>query len=192
MQKVQRHAAWLVVSPVSLLIGYWFAGAAIPDQGARTLFGPLTLWGILAVSTGWWQLGSLSRDLVVVRQLLVRALLIVVVLGGPLYAYAAIDSHAHARALPPERTFEIHRCWHRCYTGGYFLHQLPDGETIEGEYAGPALPYGSCATVQELVGKYGFSWVRVVDRMKWKGHELLWPIRREDCFSNKPLSSLKT
>jgi hypothetical protein len=192
VQRVRRLAGWLLLSPAVLLVGYWIANAVIPDQAAHNLFEPVILWGLLAFFTAFWQLKSESRSLVLLRQVVIGALLIAMIVGGPLYAYAAIASHAHARPLPRERTFEIYRCTHHCYLGGYFLHQRLDGETIEGEYAGPPQAYGRCATVEVLVGRYGFSWVRVLERMRPQPRELFWPVRREDCFSDKPLSSLKT
>ena len=192
VQRVRRLAGWLLLSPAVLLVGYWVANAVIPDQAAHNLFGAVTLWGLLAFFTAFWQLKSESRSLVLLRQVVIGALLIAMIVGGPLYAYGAIASHAQARPLRRERTFEIYRCGRSCHFGGYFLHQRLDGETIEGEYAGPPVPYGSCATVQVLVGNYGFSWVRVLERMESRGHDLSWPVRREDCFSAKPLSSLRT
>jgi hypothetical protein len=48
-----------------------------------------------------------------------------------------------------------------------------------------------CTEVQRLQGDYGFVWIRVVDRSPPPVHEIAWPIRREDCFSNKPLATLK-
>jgi len=48
-----------------------------------------------------------------------------------------------------------------------------------------------CTEVQRLQGDYGFVWIRVVDRSRPPVHEIAWPIRREDCFSNKPLATLK-
>src|SRR5207249_4874051 len=107
-----------------------------------------------------------------------------------LYDYAAIASRRRVLPMAPERTYEIVR--HRSRLPDYVVHQRVDGSTIEGENIGTAVPYGTtCAEVQRLQGEYGFAWVKVVGKSPPPEHEIAWPIRREDCFSNKPLSSLR-
>jgi hypothetical protein len=138
-----------------------------------------------------WQLQSQSRRLIFARQAALAAALGATVGGACLYPYAALTSYAQAVPTLRERTFEIYRCHNRCRFGGYFVHQRANGTTVEGEYAGRRLAYGRCTTVQQLIGDYGFTWVRVIERSRSGGHEINWPIRREDCFSTKPMSSLR-
>jgi hypothetical protein len=182
---------WLLLSPITLALGYWVTRFAIRDPFGQDFIGPLCLWGSLAVLTGFWQLGSKSQQLLPLRQLALAAALVATLGVASLYPYAAITAYAQATPSARERTFEIYRCHGRCrYTGGYFVHQRADGTTVEGEYVGPPLAYGRCALVQRFSGNYGFSWVRVLERSQ-AGEQLNWPIRREDCFGTKPVSSLK-
>jgi hypothetical protein len=44
--------------------------------------------------------------------------------------------------------------------------------------------------VQRLDGDHNFRWVRVLERSQGDGSNIAWPIRREDCFGNRPVSSL--
>jgi hypothetical protein len=191
VRRTQRLAVWLLLSPITLAIGYWVTRFAIRDPFGQDFSALLCLWGLLAVVTGSWQLLSKSPRLIPLRQVALAAALVATAGAALLYPYVAIAAYAHATPFARERTFEIFRCHGRCrYSGGYFVHQRADGTTVEGEYAGPPLPYGRCATVQRLSGDYGFSWVRVVERSQ-AGGQLNWPIRREDCFGTKPVSSLK-
>jgi hypothetical protein len=48
-----------------------------------------------------------------------------------------------------------------------------------------------CFSVRQYKGPFGFSWIKVLETTpRPVDSELWWQIRREDCFSNKPLSSL--
>jgi hypothetical protein len=50
---------------------------------------------------------------------------------------------------------------------------------------------GECFSVRQYKGPFGFSWIKVLETTpRPVNSELWWQIRREDCFSNKPLSSL--
>ena len=106
------------------------------------------------------------------------------------YTYTVLSSHTNARPSQPERTYELNeRCGRHC---NYYVHQRADGTTIEGVQVGEAVPYGStCTLVQRLEGDYGFSWIRVLDRSPPPRHEVIWPIRPADCFSDKPLATLR-
>jgi hypothetical protein len=42
-----------------------------------------------------------------------------------------------------------------------------------------------------LDGEYGFRWIRILDRSRAPSRgQLIWPVRREECFSDIPLSTL--
>lgn len=192
LRQLRRTAALLVVSPLALWIAYWFAHSVIPDAFANDYSGPLALWTYLAIGVGVWQFQSGRGRALRARRAALAAGLGATLGGAVLYGYAASTSYARALPSARERTFEIYRCSGRCRFGGYFVHQRADGSTVEGEYAGRPLAYGtSCALVQRYDGEYGFSWVRVLDRSPPPEHEVIWPIRREDCFSAKPLASLR-
>ena len=124
-----------------------------------------------------------------------KAILFVAAVGGIgaaiWYSTTMLVARRYAVASAPERTFEYYVCRGRNCSGGYFLHQRRDGSTVEGEAVGALPPFhNTCAEVQRLDGDRGFSWVRVNDRSP-PAREIQWPIRAEDCFSNKPLASLK-
>lgn len=190
VRRTQRLAVSLLLSPITLAIGYWVTRFAIRDPFGQDFIAPLCLWGVLAILAGFSQLGSKSRRFIPLRQLALAAALLATLGAAFLYPYAAIAAYAHATPSARERTFEIFRCHGRCRYSGYFVHQRADGTTVEGEYVGPPLPYGRCALVQRFSGDYGFSWVRVLERSQ-AGGQLDWPIRREDCFGTKPVWSLK-
>jgi hypothetical protein len=192
LRRLQRLAALLLLSPLTLWIAFWFARLVIPDAFGQDYAGPLALWTLLAILAASLQLQSNSRNLMALKRWALAVALGVTVSGAFLYGYVVVTAYAQAIPSARERTFEIHRCSARCRSGGYYVHQRADGTTVEGEYVGRAVPYGmTCATVQRLSGDYGFSWVRVLERSPPPEHEIIWPIRREDCFSDKPLSTLK-
>jgi len=102
-------------------------------------------------------------------------------------------AHANATASTPERTLEIGEYQKSVSSRRsrlVFLHQRADGRLMEGGRRKP-LPYApNCALAQRLTGQYGFAWVKVIERSPPPEHQIAWPIRREDCFSNKPIATL--
>jgi hypothetical protein len=192
LRRLRRFAAFLAFSPLALWTAYWIARVVIPDAFAQDYSGPMSLWTFVVIFAGSWQFTSTSRRLVGLRRATISAVLGMTVGAAFLYGYAATTSYAQAMPSVSERSFEIYRCHGRCRFGGYFVHQRANGTTVEGEYVGAPLPYGTtCTTVQRLKGDYGFSWVRVLERSPPPEHEVLWPIRRQDCFSDKPLATLR-
>lgn len=189
-----RRSGWLaslvLLSPLLLVIAHFFAGAATSGALVADHAGWLSFWGLCLFGLGFFELRKLARSDEPAHDLLLSVALFATVIFSVLYDYAAITSRRGAVAPPPERTFEIVR--HRNPYSDYLLHQRADGSTLEGEYVGAPMPYGStCAEVQRLNGAYGFAWVKVLRRSPLPAHEVIWPIRREDCFSNKPLAPLK-
>lgn len=178
-----------LLSPLALFVAYFFVHAASPDTMFEDHRGWLMLWGLGVLAVLANEFGNSK-----LRHPNAHAILLALVFASTLgfagwYSYAAITSHAGAKVSKQERTFEFyHQCGRGC---GYYLHQRADGTTVEGVRDGHALPYGpTCAITQRLDGEYGFTWVRVLDRSPRPAHDIPWPIRREDCFSEKPLATL--
>jgi hypothetical protein len=99
-------------------------------------------------------------------------------------------SWSQAVAEPPQRAFEYaERCGKGCRRPVY---QARNGRIIGTDELKPLPPYGpACVSVSEVVGSRGLRWARVVERSRrMERGQLYWPIRREDCFSDKPLASL--
>jgi hypothetical protein len=192
LQRLMRIAGLLLLSPAALWIARAFVHSAIQDRFGQGYDGPLALWTLLVALIACWQLSARPANLMGVRQVALLLLAVVTIAGAAAYGYGALTSHANAVASAPERTFAIYRCHGRCRMGGYFVHQRADGTTLEGEHVGAPLAYGiTCTEVQRLTGAYGFTWVRVLGRSRPPEHQVMWPIRRQDCFSNQPLDSLK-
>jgi hypothetical protein len=191
VRALRRMAAWLLVSPLALWIAYYVVRTIIPDGITGNPSGPLAAWTCVAMAIATWQFQSTSRKYLELRRRALVAGLVATVGASFLYGYLATTSYADARPSARERAFEFFRCSGRCRFGGYYLHQRADGTTLEGERLGPAVPYGTtCTVVQRLSGDYGFGWVRVLERSPPNKRELQWPIRRGDCFSDKPIQSL--
>ncbi len=191
MIRLWRLSGLLLLSPLALVAAYWVTQSTIPAASAQDFSGPLCVWGLAAILLAASQLRSRSLKFLALREGGIAVAVLATVACAIFYVYAASMSYRGALPSATERTFEIFRCHGSCkYHRGYFIHQRADGTTVEGEYAGPALPYGRCALVQRLAGEHGFTWVRVLERSQ-AGEQLNWPIRREDCFGNKPVSSLR-
>lgn len=75
------------------------------------------------------------------------------------------------------------------------IFALQDGSLVETPYFWRSQWHyhrnGECFVSRKYVGPLGFSWMKVLETTPPpKNSELWWTIRREDCFSEKPLSSL--
>jgi hypothetical protein len=177
-------------SPLLLLGAFYFVHAATHDELWSDRREWLIYWGIAVFAV-------FAREMYVgkpanpgARSAFLALVLMSTVTFAVWYSHLVVAAHADAIATPPERAFELHRsCGRNC---GYYFHQRADGSTVEGVRGENSLPYGNaCTIVQRMDGDYGLTWIRVVDRSPSPEHEIAWPIRREDCFSDKPLSSLR-
>lgn len=185
--------AWLLMaSPLLLVVANQIVHSTGRDLIVHDNRAFLFVWAFgiaaLALSQMVWR----SPTLILVRQaVLVSAIFATLGVAGG-YVYVAEQSRQNAVATPPERTFEFRRTsgW-RSSKRTEIFHQRADGSLLTGGRWEPA-PYGTtCALVQRLDGELGFSWVRVLERSRPPGRtELHWPVRREECFSEIPLSSL--
>jgi hypothetical protein len=100
------------------------------------------------------------------------------------------NSWSQAVAAPPQRAFEFaKRCGKGCWRPVY---QAADGRIIGTDKVKPLPPYAPrCVSVREVIGRRGLRWARVLEQSRQRDRkQLFWPVRREDCFSAVPLSSL--
>jgi hypothetical protein len=185
-----RLLALVLLSPLLLFAAWYAVHMATTDTMIADHREWLKCWAMAAI--GWFALDCLGGK---PANPTVRILLLALVFGATVlfagwYSYTVLKSHADARPLKAERAYELNeRCGRNC---SYFVHQRADGTSVEGMAVGEPVPYGAtCTLVQRLEGDYGFSWIRVLERSPPSAHEVIWPIRREDCFSDKPLATLR-
>lgn len=191
VRRVIRLAMLLLFSPVLLWLAWLLLQSATREAIAQDNSHVLIWWGLGSIGLSLllvmnWRAGNL----VWLRKAILAVALLATVAVAIGYVYLGIDAYAHARASAPERTFELRSsCGRRCVEN---LHQRADGTTVQGARMGrPLAQARSCALVQRLDGEYGFTWVRVLERSRVPGRgQLAWPISREECFSDMPLSSL--
>ena len=185
--------AWLLlVSPLLFVVANWIVHSTGRDLIVHDNKAYLFAWGFGVVALALSQMMLRSPVLVWARKaILVGAFLATFCVAGG-YVYVAERSRQNAVATTPERTFEFRRTsgW-RSSKKTEIFHQRADGSLLTGgrwEHA----PYATtCALVQRLDAKYGFSWVRVLERSRPPRRTgVHWPVRREECFSDIPLSSL--
>ena len=172
----------------------WLAWLAlrglIHDAIVQDNFLWLIAWGLGAIALALLQLVSRSLFAIAVRKMLLVGAVLSTAIFSIAYVYLGIQSHSQASASAPERTYEMRRrCGRHCT---YAIPQRANGTTLEGTDSGRPVQYGSsCVLAQRLDGTRGFSWIRVLERSRAPGRgQLAWPIRREQCFSDLPLSSL--
>lgn len=180
----------LLLSPLLLFVSSLLAELAIPDAFLVERREWLVLWGvamaafaILDLRLFAWSGSDWSSRITVMA---LSATLGVAVF----YDYAVITAHGAAVPSITERTFEL-TVRNEIGDGVHLVHLRRDGSTVEGEGVGPVPAYQTtCTDVQRLYGDYGFVWIRVIDRSPPPAHEIAWPIRAEDCFSDRPVASL--
>lgn len=193
LRRVIGLAVLLLISPLLLWIGWLILRSASRDPIVEDNGAVLIAFGLGVIALAVWQIGSRSVQLIWFRKAILLSALLATVALPAAYVYFGLKSHSRATASAAERTYE----WHETSGRSPFqrvdsFHQRPDGTTVEGTNAGRPFEYGrSCALVQRLDGEYGFSWIRVLDRSRAPARgQLSLPIRREECFSEIPLSTL--
>lgn len=193
VMRVKTVAAALLISPLLLWLAWLLVGFVIGDPFLWKHTHLLVFWGLGVMALAAWQISSRSRVLVGLRRLFLFGLLAATVILSLGFIYLGMDARSNAIAAVPERTFELSKAQRkRPFRQVVRWHQRVDGSSVEGGRRAKPLAYAStCALVQRFEAPYGFSWVKVIDRSRPPGRgQLIWPIRREDCFSGKPLSTL--
>lgn len=193
LRPILNLAGWLLVSPVSLWVGNLVLNWASNDWRVADRSGDLFLWGVAMLMIAGWQFTARSLRLLDLRRLLLSLAIVATVGLAAGNVYLGLRSKSEAIASTPERTFVHFGSRGRGPLRKTIVtFQRADGSFVDGRRSTAPLEYGrSCALVQRLDGPDGYSWVRVREwsRQPASG-ELAWPIRREECFSNIPLSTL--
>jgi len=184
---VQLALVVLLVSPLSLWFAWLFVRSATGDLMLRDNSYVLFGWGVLAVGLAVLILISgQGRGMFGLRKAGLTVVLLATIAFSIGYAQRALQAHAHAIASVPDRSFVL-----SSRRSSTTVHQRADGTIIETGERAPPVPYGyHCEVVQRLDGDFGFMWIRVLVRSQRPSREVAFPIRREDCFGNKPVSTL--
>lgn len=193
LRPVVRLAALLFLSPITLWIGTLILDVMTDDLRVEGHGDRLLLSGLAAASLGGWQLTSRILRALWLRQALLGLATVATVGIAIGNVYLGMKSNAKAVASSPERVYQWHSSRGRApfRTTTYFF-QRADGTYVDGSKAEAPIDYGRrCSLVRRLDEPYGYAWVRVLERSRSPGSgELSWPIRREECFSDIPLSTL--
>ena len=194
LRSVVRLACWLLVSPLMLVAG-WLAGeVGVRGSVMSDPSGLLLIWGWLVFLVALWQLISRSLLLILVRTFVLGLLIAATAVLSIGYVYFAQRAYADAVVGKPERVFQYVAGSRKNVLGrrsAIFRHQRADGTDIEGRSKWPPKPHGHCITVQPITGDYGFRWLRVIEQMPPpRPGQLGWPVRRDDCFGDKPLAEV--
>ena len=180
--RARIFAAILFLSPIMLWLSHWALAAATAGLTVQDNSYVLILAGVIAVGLAVLLFKFSSLTLVRLRKA-VAILGIVAILGlSGAYAYVGGKAYAGAKTSSPARAFVAGN-------KDRVNFELEDGSLLIGGGRGQPRASGNCVSVVVLTGEYGFSWVRVVEAVPRQRHQLFWPIRREDCFSDKPLAS---
>jgi hypothetical protein len=182
-----------VFVPLFLLVAHWLARMAISDLLVAAPSLGLAVLGLMLFA---FALNCLARIGIFSRLCLWVAIVggAAVPVGIVAYLVVAIDAHRSAAVGPAQRAEIVSVKSHGRHSfGATTRFLLQDGSLVEtDDYA--AFGYGAasrCFSVRVLRGANGFAWIRVVDASPVPGPgQLAWPIDREACFSNAPLSAL--
>ena len=175
-------AGLLFLSPVALWLSYWALGAATAGLTVQDNGHILIVAGLMAIGLSILLFRISSLTLIRVRKALAVLGIVAIVALSVAYLYFGAKAYAGAQSFPRERAFLV---------GNKDLinFELADGSRLIGGERGRPRASGTCVTVVVLKGEHDFSWVRIVEAVPRQRHSLFWPIRREDCFSEKPLAS---
>lgn len=180
--------AWLVAGGLlhfSSRLSVWMIPAIPIDVPPVWLLSITSIVGvILLIRTGSRDLSSMT---IRVSWLAATVLFTLALLLPPLTLY----SYAHADQGPKRRMQFVSPNTNS--EGAVFAFQ--DGASVETPYYWRSQWHyqrnGECFVVRQYKGPFGFSWIKVLETTPQPTNsELWWTVRREDCFSNKPLSSL--
>ena len=187
-----RLALIALVSPLFLFCAWLAVQMTTREVIGQDNRAYLMAWSFAVAALALAQIMSRSTVLIGLRKALTVLAIAATVTASGGYIYLASRSKATALASRPERTFELYRSvGSRSFRRTEATHQRADGSLLEGGYRPPASWAYACTLAQRLTGDYGFTWVRVLERSRSRERgELYWPIRREECFSDAPLTLL--
>lgn len=178
----RRLAASLFISPVVLWLAHMGVSSSTRDLIVQDNAYILILVGLAAMGLAVLLFAIRSVALLWLRKAFTLLSILAVFVCTGVYVYVAIKAHGSAVTLAPERAFIFSN-------KDSVNFERKDGSLVLGSGRQQPREHGSCVSVTLLRGDYGFTWARVVEWVPRERHQLFWPIRREDCFSDKPLAS---
>jgi hypothetical protein len=187
---VKRRAGYAFLSTFALLIGWFSLHGATRDYFAEDNRLLLILAGGVMAGYAFLEMRSRRRGQVPLRVASLTAAIVATIAAAVAYVVIGLNDYRTADISPPERTFEYGRsCGRHCTE---LIHQRADGSALSGTIlTKPRDEAHACALAQRMKGAHGFVWVRILDRSRTPGRgQLNWPISREECYSDIPLSSL--
>jgi len=189
---VLAGVALLLVSPLALWLAHLLLRSAIQDLSAHSNHAVLVAAGFGFAVIAGWQLHSGSNRFVRVRTTMLWFLLLASTAVAGAYVYVGIQAHRDAIVMQPTRALEFYTTrGSRRFKTKIYHHQLADGTMLDGSKVSWRTQAPACVLVQQVVGNFGFRWVRVLERSRSPTRgQLHWPVRRQECFSGIPLSSL--
>lgn len=182
----------LFLAPLILWVVSMVTNSVIRDYAVDTRIDWLFEAWTLSLLGTIWQFRVRSTRFIGLRKLALAVVLCGTAAFGIWYIKTAVKARAAALASPPERVFvSVEYSGRGSFRRATYWFQRADGKMIDGSRRQALPDYASiCASAQRLYGDHGFEWVRVVERSRPPTTELVWPIRKDECFSTIPLSSL--
>jgi hypothetical protein len=202
--RAARADARNLTRPLALGIlasGAWMTGGVILMKTAEILYQVMPAIPIDVPPIWAFGYASIPGFLVLMwaarHELPPFALRVSCILGILLYALAlslpplTLYSYLHAEVGPRHRMQLVRQ--NDGVDGAVFA--LDDGSLVEAPFYWRSHRHitrnGECFSVRRLAGPFGFSWMKVLETTpRPQNSELWWTITRDDCFSNKPLSTL--
>ena len=175
-------AGVLFLSPIALWLTHWALAAATTGLTVHDNAHILIMASLSAVGLSVLLFKISSRTLIRARKALAVLGTAAILALSAAYLYFGAKAYAGAEISPSERAFLVSK-------KDLVDFELADGSLLIGRDRAPPRASGNCVSVVVLKGSHGFSWVRVVEAVPRQRHQLFWPVRREDCFSEKPLAS---
>ena len=192
MQLDAAAPCWLFVfSPLAMLAADGLLSLSIADvaTAAPDVLGPAAITCL----AGLGLCALVHRDIASrVCGWVARAGLVGAVLWSLFHLATGIQDYRTAEARPVQRAqvMQVHRGGGgRSFRRTATTFALADGTnvTIRGGVGGR-----NCYAVRRVEGTRGFAWLRIVESpAPLRSGELNWPIPRDLCFSNAPLSTVR-
>jgi hypothetical protein len=181
LNAARAWAGVLFISPALFFPGYLAVTESTNDLIIQDNLAVLVLAGMLTMGVAALLFLPSTLILLWLRKALACLGIVAVCLTAGTYAYVGIKAHMEAQAAPRERAFAVGK--------DVVNFEREDGSMLIGAGRNPPRESGFCVSVVLFKGEYGFAWARVVEQVPRQRHQLFWPLRRADCFSEKPLAS---
>jgi hypothetical protein len=175
-------AGFLFLSPIMLWLAHLALATATTGLTVQDNGHVLILAGVIAVGLAVLLFKISSLTLIRLRKVVTIVGIVAIFALSGAYLYFGGKAYAGAQSSARQRAFLVGN-------KDIVNFELADGSLLIGGDRGQPRASGNCVSLVVLNGEHGFSWVRVVEGVPRQRHQLFWPVRREDCFSDKPLAS---